>query len=63
VKRGRTSGKAEKALEEWWRSFTIGGELRILLFGRIVLCLLNFERSNFMISRFKKQKLINYCFT
>jgi hypothetical protein len=33
VKRGRTSGKAEKALEEWWSSFTIGGEVRISLFN------------------------------
>jgi len=33
VKRGKTSGKVEKALEEWWRSFTIGGEVRISLFS------------------------------
>jgi len=33
VKRGKTSGKVEKALEEWWRSFTIGGEVRISLFN------------------------------
>jgi len=122
VKRGRTSGKAEKALEEWWRSFIIGSKIIIIIsllklsrlqheqvnnsynpevatyqkhwhfffflcifrllsslnmsclifshllqtylrltsilldlpkFGRIVLCLSNFERSNFIISRFK----------
>jgi len=31
VETGKTSGKAEKALEEGWRSFSIGSEVRISL--------------------------------